>query len=238
MLKNKIKLEYILIAILAILFLLACLIGNSYKNKYRNAVEKLGDTIEIYVNKNNELYKANTLYVENIKELKKTNQDLYNEVKSLEDNPIVITKTKIEYVLDSVVIRDTIFGDTVNNVYTANIDYSDKWTDFHGMCSMDLNSMMSEFVLDSLRFDCSLTMDIIEKGNNLYIIGKSDNPYLQINNLEGVILSPEKSKILKRTFNRPWGIMAGAGVCVSMYDGKLIALPGVQVTIGYKFLNF
>ena len=94
------------------------------------------------------------------------------------------------------------------------------------------------FTLDKLQFNCDITSDIIEKDGNLYFISKSNNPYLTITNTDGYMLSPEKSKLLKKRFNKPWGVMIGVGGTLTLYDNNVRFLPGINLTIGYKILSF
>jgi hypothetical protein len=70
------------------------------------------------------------------------------------------------------------------------------------------------------------------------MIAKSSNPYLQINNMDGYMLSPEKSKMLKKRFNKPWGVMVGVGPSVTIIDNKVQIVPSLQLTVGYKFISF
>ena len=67
---------------------------------------------------------------------------------------------------------------------------------------------------------------------------KCDNPYVQINNIEGAIVSPEQSKVLKKRFNRPWGVMIGVGPSITVVNNTVKAYPALQLTIGYKFISF
>ena len=55
------------------------------------------DTLTVYKNKLGEAYTAKNTYVQTVKDLKKTNAELYEEVKNLKDHPVVIVKTKTEF---------------------------------------------------------------------------------------------------------------------------------------------
>ena len=76
------------------------------------------------------------------------------------------------------------------------------------------------------------------RGNQLSFIAKSDNPYCQINSLNGSILSPETSSVLKKRFDKKWAVVVGVGPTLSVYDSKIVILPGLQVTIGRKLFAF
>ena len=79
---------------------------------------------------------------------------------------------------------------------------------------------------------------IIEKNKKLYFLTKCDNPYVQINNIEGAIVSPEQSKVFKKRFNRPWGVMIGVGPSITVIDNTVRIYPALQLTVGYKFISF
>ena len=56
--------------------------------------------------------------------------------------------------------------------------------------------------------------------------------------IEGAIISPQQSKVLKNYFNRPWGVMAGIGVSTLVIDNTIKIYPALQITVGYKFISF
>lgn len=211
---------------------------SSYKLRYENAYRNYNDTLQEYVNKYNEAYAMNNAYITDIKTLKSENLDLYNEVKSLRDNPIVVTKIKTEYVTDTITITPVVTADTATGDFTADIDYKDDWNSISGNFKGNIYTSDGIFTLDRLQFDCSLTTDLIERDGKLYFITKSDNPYMKITDVDGYLISPEKSKVLKKQFNRPWGVMIGVGGTASIYNNKFVFLPGINITIGYKILSF
>lgn len=211
---------------------------NRYKNLYDYTRIAYNDTVTQYLNKNKELYTANLLYITTEKDLRRQNEELYNEVKSLKDNPLVVTKIKTVYKHDTVTVESPIIIDTANGDFESNFNYSDNWTDIAGNFKGNIFTNSGVFNLNKLNFNCEITSDIIEKNGQLYFISKSDNPYMYISNTDGVMLTPEKSKALKQRFNRPWGIMAGIGFTATVYDNNVKIIPGLNITIGYKLLSF
>ena len=111
---------FVLIALNVFLLLRVNHISNEYYNYQQRAV----DTLSVYQNKVGELYASNDTYIMDIKELKKSNTELYEEVKKLKDNPIIVTKTEFVYKVDSVKMNsDTVYiyvdGNDISGLFTA-----------------------------------------------------------------------------------------------------------------------
>ena len=211
---------------------------NSYKRQYQNSYREYRDSVAVYVSKCNEAYAMNNAYIADIATIKRENEELYNEIKSLKDNPIVVTKIKTKYVFDTVYIEPELTADTVTGDFSANIAYQDEWNNFTGRFNGNIYSGTSMFAIDKMELNCSLTTDLIEKNGKLYFIAKADNPYLVINDIDGYLVSLEKLKFLKKQFNRPWGVMIGVGCTAMVYDSKVLLVPGINFTFGYKILSF
>ena len=211
---------------------------NSYKKQYQNSYREYRDSVAMYVSKCNEAYAMNNAYIADIATIKRENEELYNEIKSLKDNPIVVTKIKTKYVFDTIYVEPELTADTVTGDFSANIAYQDEWKNFTGRFNGNIYSGTSMFSIDKMELNCSLTTDLIEKNGKLYFITKADNPYLVINDIDGYLVSPEKLKFLKKQFNRPWGVMIGVGCTAMVYDSKVLLAPGINFTFGYKILSF
>ena len=59
-----------------------------YMKHFRSRVSNYS----IYKNKLDSEYVAKNIYIQTANQLKKTNQELYDEIKNLKDNPVVVTK--------------------------------------------------------------------------------------------------------------------------------------------------
>ena len=228
-----------LFAILAIVFAFRYQYIN---HKYEKEINNITDTISVYKNKANELYTAHQAAVLSKSDLKKQNSELYDEVKKLKDNPLVVTKTKFTLKIDTIRMKsDTVYSyvDTINHhkIFTNKFSFKTDYTNIKGMSMFDMNNYNFTSAINSIEMYGDITSDLIEKDNKLYIISKSSNPYLQINNTDGVLVSPEKSKLLKSKFDKKWGVMVGVGPSL-IYDNKIKVLPALQVTIGYKLFSF
>lgn len=199
---------------------------------------ELVDTVSDYKNKVGDLYKARETYLTTIKDLKQLNEDLHAEVKNLKEHPIVVTKVEYETKVETIYIKDSLEVIDDEKSYKSIFNYSDRWTNIDGFTMFDFVNRNSYTLFNNITFTGNFYYDIIEKDKKLYTLVRSDNPYIQINNIESVILSPENSKIIKNHFRRPWGIMGGLGASVVLVNGTVKVYPAVQITIGYKFIDF
>ena len=196
------------------------------------------DSVSVYKNKNGELYAQVEGYITDVRELKALNRELYDEVKYLKDNPIVVTKIKTEVKIDTLVIRDTV-EQIGADIYRSNFNYNDEWASINGQSVFDLNKWQSTTYINGINLKANMWFDVIEKNkNDLAFIARTDNPYVSINNLSGAVVSPEQSKALKRRFQKPWGIMVGIGGTATIYNGRCIVVPGLQLTLGYQIVRF
>lgn len=227
-------------ALLVLACVCVCILQFKYtymKDKYYNLVDSTEDTIKVYKNKIGEIYKERASAITDIKNLKLKNEELYNEVKNLKENPIVVTKIKTEIKYKDIEVHDTVKIDPQGN-YFFPVNHNDQWISINGKSSFDVSKMLGTVKFDSISVPNNITVDIIEKGDKLSFLAKTDNPYCQINSLNGTILSPEKSKVLKRRFEKNWYFIYGVGASGTIYNNKVILVPGVQVTFGRKLFAF
>lgn len=234
------KVERIIIVMLIIITIVLLFKYSSIQHKYDNlTIDYINsqDSVLVYKNKSGELYSMVQGYVTDNKTLKEKNEELYKEVKNLKDNPVVVTKTDIIYKIDTLQMKtDTVYIDSTN--YVSYFSYNDEWCNITGHNILNIESCTNKTILDSLNMQSSLYVDLIEKDKQLMFIAKVNNPYLQINNIEGAMVSPEKSKVLKKRFNKPWGIMIGVGPSVTVTNNTVKVYPAIQLTLGYQIISF
>lgn len=228
----------IIIGVLSLLCVIFAIRGNNMKIKYQNSLAQSRDTVFYYKNKVGELYSANTAYITDLSTLKDENENLYKELKNIKDNPLVVTKIKTEYVIDSVVLETPVYIDTVNDSYKSDFLFNDDYTRLSCTYNMNIRTMSAEMLINELKVKCDYSIDFVDGKDGLCVLAKSDNPNIQINNIEGYLISPEQSKILKKRFNKPWGLMAGVGCTATVIDNSVRLVPGIHITLGYKFINF
>lgn len=230
-----------IIVLLTILCLVgACSLYRTKKDLERTKIELVEsqDTTMIYKNKIGELYAARETYIADIKELKAANEELYKECKNLKDHLIVTEKVQTEIKRDTVYIKDDVVVDSLSNIYTTNFNFADSHCSISGATTFDIPNKAASTSIYNIEFPATFTMNVIEKNKKLYFLTKCDNPYVRINNIEGAIVSPEQSKVFKKRFNRPWGVMIGVGPSITVIDNTVRIYPALQLTVGYKFISF
>ena len=228
------------ILILTLAAVLLCTYFN-YKrvsNDYQDTITEQVDTISSYKNKVGEMYSQIGTYISDIEKLKKMNSDLYSEVKNLKDNPIIITKIETVTEIKEIHVTDTLhkYDDFM---YKLPFRYSDQYAIISGECNFDTSELIGSASFDKISFPNNITLSLIESNKGqLSFIAKSDNPYCQINNMNGVVISPEDSKAIKKRFDKPWVLVLGVGGTVAVVDGKVAICPGIQLTFGRKIFAF
>lgn len=195
------------------------------------------DSLSTYKNKLKEEYALNVSYVQTIDQLKHENNELALEYQKLKDNPIVITKEKIKFQIDTLYVESDNIEKT-DSVNTLNWHYNETNNYYAISGSTLVNTDFSSFKtrINNLSINTELTIDIIEKDNKLNIIGNTTNPYITITNLNGVIIDPSQNSLLKKYYKqKKWSIgpMVGYGI---NNNGKL--RPYLGIGISYGLLQF
>jgi hypothetical protein len=90
--------------------------------------------------------------------------------------------------------------------------------------------------MNKLELSANLTLDIIEKDKHIHLIGKTDNPYINIMNMDGVVLNPNENKVLKKYFkHKKWNIGPAVGIGLSK---DMEVSPYLGVGISYGLIQF
>ena len=211
--------DWIIIALcIIILLLIAGVAIFSYKyHKAEGQVVIWNDSTYYYKNKYGEEYNAKNTYILKAEQLQQYNNELYEEYKSLKDNPIVITKTKIVTKIDSVptVPYDIQFGDSLIawNWVAQDSDYYK----VDGTSSVDLTDEDSpKTTINCMEVDSKLTLNVIDNGEQLAVIAKTDNPYMKLDSMQSVVIDPTTSPTIKRYFKpKRWGLSVYLGVGIN-----------------------
>ena len=233
-----------IILIFGLLALGFCCSSVYYKSKANDKrFIYITDSLTVYKNKLKEEYAAKELYIMENKQLKEANADLYAEVKSLKDDPLVITKIKTVFVTDTVYAN----SDSIVETHVADSDLKNKslyWSAKHDKGYYSIvgqTNVMSDFSsfstsINSMKIPVTLTTDVIEKDKKLMIISKSDNPFVSITNMDGVMLDPKKSSVLKSQFKQKrWGVGPQIGIGI---DRDLKFTPYVGIGLSYNIFVF
>lgn len=224
-----------LLIIVTIVAIIAGICARHYYNKslYPTVIYNT-DSLEVYKNKLKEEYAAKNVYVQTIEQLKQNNSELYNEIKNLHDNPVVVTKTNIVVKTDTIYMAsDSIVSsnDTLRELHWSSREPNGYYA-ISGQTNVRTDFSSFDTKINSFNVPIVLSMDIIEKGNQLQFIGRSDNPYVYITNVNGVIVDPTKSDVIKSCFKpKRWSVGPQVGIGVSS-DLKFSPYIGVGVTYG------
>ena len=228
-----------LLIIVTIVAIMTAISARYYHNKslYPTVIYNT-DSLEVYKNKLKEEYTAKNIYVQTIDQLKQNNSELYDEIKNLKENPIVVTKTNIVVKTDTVYMSsDTIIApnDTLRELYWSANEQNGYYS-IKGQTNVRTDFSSFNTQINLFNIPITLTMDIIEKDEKLQFIGRSDNPYVTITNINGVIIDPVNSDVIKSCFKpKRWSVGPQVGIGV---DADLKFSPYIGVGITYGILQW
>lgn len=202
-----------LLLIVSILLLCFFLRTRHLSSQLREANQNYTTEITSYINKASDEYKARQLAVLSLSDAKKENSELKEEIKNLKDHPVIITKIKTDFRVDTVLL-ETVHEiiprhDTVPETHIFNWGFShpENYYSLNGHSSISSDFRNYSSVLDKLSVDSKMTVDLIDDGKNLKIITRSDNPYVNISDVNSVVIDPRKSPVIKKYFpQKRWGI--------------------------------
>lgn len=227
------------IIILCCLCIFSFLQYKYYKTKYNNSVIEYDDSLYVYKNKLGESYKMKNTYIYNIDQLKSLNKELYDEVKSLKDNPILVTKTYTNFYVDTVFAKsDTIVINKEDSIYDLQWSCIQDTAYYSLSGSTKVKSDFSEFqtIVKNLQVKNDITLDLIDNGKNLQVIAKSNNPYVNIDNINSIMLDPTKSKVLSKYYKqKKWAVGPYIGVGINT---KFQICPTIGVGLTYGIIHF
>ena len=197
-----------------VLIILLCLAGfyyAEYKHYYNKSLTPIviydTDSLFIYKNKLKEVYKEKEIYVQDLNDIKKENSLLANEINKLKDS-----------------------------VYNLKWFQNNQYYNINGLTAVKSDFSSFSTQVNNLELTTNLMIDVIEDNKKLQIIGKTDNPYINIINMDGVILDPSKSKLLKKYYKqKKWnlGPYIGAGLTKDMKFS-----PSIGIGVSYGIIQF
>lgn len=215
--KRKMDAKDWIIITLGIIILLLGVGCGIYYHKYQKAEGQVviwNDSTYIYKNKYDEEYAAKNAYILKTEQLQKYNNELYAEYKSLKDHPIVITKTVVVTKIDSV-NTNTHDVNYKDSTLTWNWSASDK--DYYSINGISKANILypnqSLTFINNLTINAKLTLDVIDNGQQLSVIAKSDNPYMDLGVNESVIIDPKESPTISKYYKpKRWGLSIYLGL--------------------------
>lgn len=232
-----------LLLIVSILMLFFFFQARHLNQKLIKANNAFTTELSVYHNKADEEYAAKQLAILEVSELKNKNQELYQEIKNLRENPVVVTKIKTKFKVDTLLLETehTVTPDPENPSLTQhnfNWHYShpDNYYAIDGLStvSSDFNSYST--TLNNLTVNSKFTVDLVDDKEHLNILVRSDNPYIDVSDINSVVIDPRKSPVIKKYFpQKRWGIGPSIGVGV---DKNLHFTPYIGVSLNYNIISF
>lgn len=231
----------VLIIILLIVSSILYFKNVNIENKLETNQVILTDSLYEYKNKVNELYKEKEAYITNKKDLERINKELYDEIKKLKDNPIVITKIETVTKIDSIFIESKTEKDSLSNSKINNYNYIDDYISMN--LTHKLNNNTGSLFVNNIKMNADITYSIIEnkKTNKLSIITKSNNPYLNITDVNGGLINLQNSKTLEQYYRRDnkWNISinGGYGIVYDHVNGRFAVGPTLSIGVSYTLFH-
>lgn len=221
-----------LLIILLVLFSIGTFIAmRHYKSKAEQQQAEFVDTLSIYKNKLGDEYKARQISVMTIKQLKAREDSLSEELRNLKAHPIVITKVKTKVKIKEVYIKsDSIVDkDSIKTLYWSQQEENGFFS-IAGNTQVKKDFSWFSTRLDSLEMNSMMTLDVIEKEKTLMVIARSSNPYIDVSDVQGVLIDPTTSETIKKCFpKKRWGIGVQVGAGIGR-DMKLSPYIGVGLS--------
>jgi len=245
------------LVIVIVLFFRGC--GDSSNDiddtEYNQNIKAMNDTIRTYKNKNGELVHEKLALLGDIDDISSMNEELAKEIEYMKDHPIVVTKFKTK------IVHDTVRIEVVGGVASFNNDSSVKTQPFpfDTIMKFDENNyrtlkgeyivvvdtsmnITSTFRLDENEIGMSFLTGITENDNNeIEIFIKSDYPGFTPTSIEGAVIDPRKSDVIKSYFPaKRWGVSpyVGYGYYLDFKKGQLGHGVGAGVAVTYDLIQW
>lgn len=221
---NKYKSQIILIlCLLVCIFFLIRSCENNLADKriYDNNVKALTEQIQTWETKAGDLVAEKTVLEGDVKLLKQTNEELYEQVKKLKAKPKEVVYIKTEIINE---VHDTTFI-VDSNYIKKYFDFSDQWRTLTGFVEYNNPNLNLTFTKDITKADFTVAI----KDSKVYIT--SNNPHIVYNDIQGVVL-PKKEPMF--TISTGPSFSAGYGLINKNFD----FYAGWSVIIGYNIKSF
>lgn len=243
--------------IITIIFFRGCGSGTSDVDAmmYEQNINALRDSVRTYVAKNGDLVFEKAALLTESGDLKKYNKDLADEMENLKDRAIFLSKIKTKVKHDTLYLEPKIDPSSI----TYNADSTIKiipftWGDtteyapdnYHRIAGMyiievdsSLNVSTKNFAITTDEIGISFTTGITEnKDGLLEIFIKSPYPGFTPTSIDGALIDPRESKVIKKFFPpKRWSI--GPYIGYGLYVGNGIGLaPSVGISLQYGILQW
>lgn len=233
---KKLDINTIIISIIE--FLIFLFILTSINNCNQERIEKLDqnliaarDSIEQVILINGHILSERDAYIIKTKQLKevlKINQKERKDIeKKLNDKIAYISKIESNIRVDTLEVHDTV---TVKDSSTIsiNFNYNDNWLNFSGGTYYKNGKYKTQI------FDINIQTPLkVGLTDDYTIFIESENPYLNITNIEGAVI--DGSSLYKNIPRFHIGIQVGIGAHYGLFRQKVDIGPYAGVGITYKF---
>ena len=221
---NKYKSQIILILCLLVCgFFLIRSCENNLANKriYDNNVKALTEQMQTWKTKAGDLVAEKTVLEGDVKLLKQTNEELYEQVKKLKARPKEVVYVETEIINE---VHDTTF--IVDSNYVKKyFDFSDQWRTLTGFVEYNKPNLNLAFTKDITKADFTVAI----RDSKVYVT--SNNPHIVYNDIQGVVLP--KTEPMFTIATGP-SFSAGYGLINKNFD----FYAGWSVIIGYNIKSF
>lgn len=244
-----------LLVITVILFSRNCSNFNNIKENLNQNIHALTDTIRQYETENGNLIFQKAAFISENNNLKLLNRTLSNEIKDLKDNPLVVIKTRTVIKRDTIYVPINTIGDGYwdNGTFTQKFDWNinddfgkGNYRKLGGKFSASVDSSYSittsDMKITTDEIGISLTTGLTENSDGLLeIFVRSDYPGFKPTKIDGALVNPQESDILKRQFpEKRWGVgvYGGYGLYGDVVNSRFG--HGLQIGIGvsYNIIKF
>lgn len=239
------------VIVLFVLLLKQCGDKVSYKNQLdiqELNLQALNDSVRIVKNKlGEEIFVKKSLLATN-KNLEHLNKDLSLELKKLQGRVITLQRIIAELESDTVYITNTVTK-YPDGRYSLDWNYDTTFSPgnyrtFSGNSFFAFDTIRNKVIpgitrINQDKFGFSLVTGIREKDGALEIYVDPKYPGMQITGIEGAVIDPHKSPVLKKMFpEKNWsvgpqiGLGLGAG---ASFTGQPVFGPVIMVGFGIQY---
>ncbi len=240
----------IVTALIVIILIQRCSPSQGEVNTLKQNIWAMNDSLRSYQTKNGQLIYERGAIIAEGKSLKDYNLALYNEIQYLKDNPIVVVKPEIRiieipkyipiypgkprYNEDGSKTQDFFWN--YDTTYSTG-NYRKLDGSFWVNVDSSLNLKTGPMHIKNDQIGMSLLTGLTEnKDGKLEIFVTSKYPGFSVTKLDGALIDPAKSDVLKKYFPpKRWalGFYGGFGPYVDPFNAKIGM--GVQLGIGLQY---
>lgn len=223
--KYKYNIIVTVVAILAIVGLCVSMTKNYHSKKtYNNNIKALTEQIDTFRTKNGQLVADKTLLLGDIKLLKTTNEDLYEQIRQLKlkhtDQVVYVETQVINEVHDT-----TYIVPELTDYMKQSFDFSNQWRTLNGYIEYNKPNLGLTFENDIVNVDYTIAI----KDNKVYVT--STNPYVRYNDIQGITIPSYKPM---------WSLTIGPAIGggYGLLNKKPDIWVGFTTTLGYSVVSF